>query len=525
MSIPQSAIHVCSNVRLNSRYEHTIYFADRTEQLNYFAGKVVKTFSAYSFIRKSWDLNVAATMEEAASWSYLYFTNTANGKRYFYFIDNIEYVNDGTVRLKLQIDVLQTYLFDFELLPCFIERQHTPTDAIGDNTIDEGLELGELVSIGSTDIPMGEMVILLMSTIVPHESTDPDLEEPVKVKGSYYNGIYNGVGIFGSDAAQWRNVSDILHILDTNNFSDGIMAIWMYPKKLVTFEDNPDLVMRPVKAIEPFFEDFTRPPVLAGGYFPRNNKLFTYPFNQLYFTNNTGGAASFAYERFGDPTACNFKITGALSPEGKVRAYPLNYAGEQHAYEHGLTLDGFPNCAWNQDVYKLWLAQNQNQQDLSLGLAALSIAGGVGSMALTGGAGAVLGMGSVIGGAQTIASILAQRKDQQLQPPQAKGTPSTSINTVAGFQTFTVKNKCVDAQHARIIDDYFTMYGYKLNRVDTPNIRARNSHTYIKTVGCHIEADLCNEDATKIESIFDNGVTFWTDGDRIGQYNDNNNPL
>ena len=134
----------------------------------------------------------------------------------------------------------------------------------------------------------------------------------------------------------------------------------------------------------------------------------------------------------------------------------------------------------------------------------------------------MLGLGSAISGAQNIAGILAQRKDQQLQPPQAKGQSTTSVNTVAGFQTFTVKKKTVDKQHAQIIDNYFTMYGYRLNRVQKPNIHARKAFTYVKTVGCHIKSDMCTEDVTKIESIFDNGITFWTNGDKVADYSQDN---
>ena len=113
MSNPQSIINICSGVRLNPSYEHTIYFDTATAQYNYFAGKVVKSFPAYSYLRKSWNIKVASTMEEAKTWTYLFFQN-GSGKLYFYFITNIEYVNDNTVELSLEIDVMQTYMFDYD---------------------------------------------------------------------------------------------------------------------------------------------------------------------------------------------------------------------------------------------------------------------------------------------------------------------------------------------------------------------------------------------------------------------------
>lgn len=522
MSTPQSLIYICSGVKLNNKYEHTVHWDSRTAQQAFFAGKVVRTFSAYTFLRKSWSIKVQASLADARSWNYLYFCNS-DGRYWYYFINNVEYVNDSTVELFLELDVMQSYDQYYSLLRCFVERQHTASDAIGANTVDEGLEIGELVTNYSLDIPMGEMCILLLCTIVPNESLGK--EEPVKVLGSYYNDIFNGMGIYAIDAADWVALAEILNALDGDGFSDGVISMWMYPKKLVELDGDPDIVMRPVKAIAPFFQDITRPAQLTNGYTPRNNKLYCYPYTMLYATNNAGGAATFRYERFGDPTACNFKITGALSPEGKVRMYPLNYNGEQHAYEHGLNLDGFPTCAWNQDVYKLWLAQNQNQQDLSLALSAVSVVGGVAGAVATGGAGAMLGLGSAISGVQNIASILAQRKDQQIQPPQAKGQASASVNTVAGFQTFTLKRKSPSLENLKILDGFFDMYGYKINAVQVPNRATRENWTYIKTVGCHINGNFAVEDVNKIEEIFDKGITFWKNGDSIGNYSLTNRTL
>ena len=140
-------------------------------------------------------------------------------------------------------------------------------------------------------------------------------------------------------------------------------------------------------------------------------------------------------------------------------------------------------------------------------------------------AGGAAAIGStVISGQQQIEGIMAQKADRAIQPPQSKGTYSSNINVVSGCNTFTFYDRCIQKEYAQQIDDYFTMYGYKINRVQTPNIHARTNFTYIKTVGCKI-IGLNNEDTTKIESVFNNGITFWTSGDGIGSYQYSNNTL
>lgn len=533
MSIPQSTICVCENVRLNSRYEHTIYFADRSTQQSYFAGKVVKTFSAYSFIRKTWDLNVAATMEEAAAWAYLYFRNSANGKTYYYFIDNIEYVNDGTVRLKLQIDVLQTYLFDFDLLPCFVERQHASDDTIGANIMDENLDCGELIDCATKDLTATkELCIMILASINPNVTTTT---KPVPALAYRYNNVFSGLKVWAVHPSKWAAWGQKLEDLSAAGFLDGIVNMWMYPLNLVelggeaTWDD--DELCKPVESYSPFGMDITGKNdfVPFGGYEPKNNKLYCYPFNFLYLTNNAGASASYRYERFTGANGVQFRLWGTVSPEAAAKLVPVNYNGVGENYDAGVSLANFPTCAWNSDTYKMWLAQNYNQINVSGTTNAIQAAGGiamgVGSLLTGNVAGALGGVAMAASGATQIAQQVAQQKDMQVQPPQARGNLSSGVNVTAGKQLFTIYNKSVDKQHARVIDDYFTMYGYKMSRVMKPVLNARKSHTYIKTIGCHISANLCNEDATRIEAIFDHGVTFWKNGDRIGEYHDDNSTL
>lgn len=528
MSKPDAIINICSGVRLNNKYEHSIYFSSSSAQLGYFAGKVVKTFSAYSYLRKSWSLQVAATMEEAKTWSYLYFRN-GTGKYYFYFINQIEYKNDNMVELTLELDVLQTYLFDFDLLQCFVERQHTPTDVIGEHTLEEGLEVGDLVDGHGEDWnELKGLCILVLASFNPNYA---DTDKPVEALPYMYDGVFSGLKVWAVDSADWVLWGKQLDALQSAGFSDGILAMWMYPKNLVKLggEDtwNNDILCKVVDGCSDAaaYKDLDGAPETLNGYTPKNKKLLCYPYNFLYVTNNTGSSAEFKYERFnGTPS---FEVKGSLSPEGVVKISPRRYNGYTETalgsliptnYDFGITLGGFPSCAWDSDVYKLWLAQNQNQHAIGMISGAATTAAGI----ATAFANPLAGAGMVAGGVYQIGSQLAQRKDMQTQPPQSRGSFSSNVNVTAGKQTFTFYRKSVSGERARVIDDYFTMYGYKLNRVQIPNIAARPAFTYVKTIGCHIISEMCNEDVTKIESIFDNGITFWKNGDKIADYSQNN---
>lgn len=539
MSTPQSVLNICSGVRLDSRYEHSIYFKSLTAQEAYFAGKVVKTFSAYSYLRKSWSVKVEATMEQAKTWNYLYFYNTDSGKVYYYFINQIEYVNDRTVELTLEMDVIQTYLFDFELLDCFVERQHTETDGLGEHTVEEGLDTGELYAPGRSNYKLSDMCIMVMSTINPNATTEA---EAVPALPYMYNGVFSGVKLWAVHSSRWGDWGDQLETLMEIGQTDAIMAMWMYPQHMVQVYsvdtdgdpwDTEDIAI-PVEGAYDYRTgatyDFSGMRNTLDGYKPKNNKLHTYPYHFFTVSNNQGSTAVYRYERFIDTDEILFRMSGSVSPDGGVRCTPCNYNGQSYAFAESLTVTGFPACAWNSDMFKLWLAQNQNSQSMNMMSGGLKIAAGLvgGVASLFTGAGAIagvpVGIGTAISGAQQIADALAQKKDRDVIPPQGKGNFSTSVNVTDKIIGFTFEEKMVTAEYARIIDDYFTMYGYKLNRVQKPNIAARPKFTYVKTVNCHIKGNMCNEDIVSVEGIFDRGITFWKDGDRVADYSQDNTP-
>lgn len=530
MSTPQSVVHICSGVRLNSRYEHSIHFASASAQASYFAGKVVKTYTAYTFLRKSWPLKVEATMEQAKAWSYLYFQNGGTGKVYYYFINQIEYINDHTVELTLELDVLQTYMFDYTLLPSFVERQHVEDDTVGKHTQEEGLDPGEYNSALLSDASaMKEMCILVLSSIILNGTSK---ETTLNAYGNVYGNVFSGLAVTAVEMSDWPKFSKQLDNLSEWGKIDGIVSMWMYPKALVTLAGESvwgdGILSKQVGGTKALTVSVNRPASMAfEGYTPRNNKVYTYPYNFLYVTNNAGSSAAYRFERFVQSNPMQFLVRGALAPDAGTMLSPAGYTPATTG--DGLMMSSYPSCAWDSDTYKIWLAQNQNQQDLTVTQGQLKVAvGGVtalSSLAAGNVGGAAGGLLSAYSGYTDIQQLLAAREDKAVEPPQARGAFSASINLANSLHNFAFYRKFCTAEYARRIDDYFTLYGYKVNAVQTPNRKARKAYTYIKTVGCHIAANLCNEDTVKIESIYDHGITWWVNGDSIGDYSQDNATL
>lgn len=537
MSTPMSRIFVCSGVPMNNRYDHTIIFSTRADQEDYFTGRVTKVFNDYTYLRRAWNIRVAAKMEEARAWSYLFFMNgQANDtKTYYYFINHVEYINDNTVELTLELDVMQTYMFDWTLRKCYVEREHAKNDTWGANTLDEGLDGGDLITakVDTFDLS-NDLVIMGAFTIEPNYTCNPDNDGKTNdVYGARYKNVYSGFMFTATPLDEAYKFSDDMALLGKYGVSDALYAAWLYPNRLLHYDNDryPNPTFRFVRSATVVAETASARPTSIDGYTPKNKKVLQYPYCFMYATNNNGGAAVYQYERFETETR-TFRIQGNLAPDAVIKLVPTLYKGVAHNYDEALSMGSYPLCPMNTDPYKLWLAQNQSQQNMGLVANGLKIAGGViaagagiaatvasgGTLSAAGIAGLSAGGGLITSGATGIASQLAQQADKDIQPPQSRGSYSGSHNLSNFIQNFDIHHKTIDAYHAEMIDNYFTMYGYATRKVKVPNINSRPAFNYVKTIGSNVRGDFCQEDLQTINAIFDRGITFWKPTVEIGNY-------
>ena len=90
---------------------------------------------------------------------------------------------------------------------------------------------------------------------------------------------------------------------------------------------------------------------------------------------------------------------------------------------------------------------------------------------------------------------------------------------------FWVGHVTIKAQFAKIIDEYWSKFGYPCHQIKVPNRNARANWNYVKTQGCEFTGSIPASDAEAIKAIYDNGVTFWNDINNVGNYGDFTNPI
>ena len=78
-------------------------------------------------------------------------------------------------------------------------------------------------------------------------------------------------------------------------------------------------------------------------------------------------------------------------------------------------------------------------------------------------------------------------------------------------------------EYAKIIDDYFSMFGYKINIVKVPNITGRRNWNNKKTIDCNFDGDIPQTDLNIIKTMFNNGVTLWHNPSTMYNYSNSYN--
>ena len=357
----------------------------------------------------------------------------------------------------------------------------------------------------------------------------------------------------------------------------GVLAVIMCPNVIID-STGINYERSPKKKLNS--QTFSRPSTLKNYNNVVNKKLLTFPYNALQIVSSDGSSITFAYEMFTNPSSIQFSLDVVYTFPVQGILYPSGM------YKYGtikslttLPLPMLPSCSWSNDTYKAWAAMNT-------GFIATSIAGSVvdatvrtGDIALSMEAGGQSaynaklnslkngftnsgwGSGSIsfntwsseledakatgrraglyqglAENASGIANDVLNVANQLIKVHNAKIMPDAFNGTANNLATcvtaqrygFHVQQVCVRADYAEQLDSFFTMYGYKQNKLMTLSHNAlhnRSRFTYIKTVNMDVTGSIPADDKALFCSIFDRGIRFWYDRGTIGSYSAANNVL
>lgn len=525
-----SEIIICKGIEMDKGYENVLSYSE-SDMVTLCRNNAVYTANYTSILGAKEDyIDLGIPFAKAMYANYMAFNNHAYGNKWmFAFITEVKYMSDSTTRIFYQIDVWSTWYSKFKIGKAFIEREHVDDDTRGKHTIPENVETGDyVVNFENKKKALTPLNVIMASNVDPVLDSNNELVGG-DVGGGIYNDIRTGFKYYHFANDTTSSLPTVLKAFSEAGKADSILALFLtpfnaYEKNDSTVLDNGQVkettVVKTLTWVDSNAGD-TLPtfPTQVDGYTPVNAKVLTFPYCYLRLTNNNGNDAIYYYEKFTDNVnhTINFGIDCAICPGMSIIAYPKDYDGITSNYNQCLQAGKFPVCGWASDSYTNWLTQNSVNIATSLASSALQVVAGAG-MAATGMASGILGMAS---GVNSVASTLGTVYQHSLTPMEAKGNLNTGdVKTSADINTFTLYGMSIKKEYAKVIDQYFSKYGYQVNEVKTPNLKTRTQFNFIKVGGLDdlVHGDIPASDLEEINNIFRKGVTIFHNYSNFGNY-------
>ncbi len=638
---PNSNAKLLTGVPIDSSYNHTVWFDSAAEQKAFFDGHVKSdvvtstgqtfTFSLTGLTNQRVERNYISVNIPYAlllDINYVMFQNTMyDATKWFYgFVTNIEYVNTVTTNVYYEIDLIQTFLFDFRLQNVRVDRElvvdegrrnpttnmfdmswgkytvkestpfkpNTQTDIIRYTLLGDG-------SMGTATNRDDDFFIVFSyqstrGTLAPTYTIDVDesfnryirLTVSTKPASFTYSSasrtltsssffVYNSSSALAGDKINDNylasDVNTIINKLMSNDIEAVITSIQLIPKylfsNLLTSGGVWNYEAITIKNFDYQIPSHFKNKSNSNYYTPNNSILYTSPYALINYSDFSQNEQKYLPEFVNNVsdipsrTTIRLQTTSFIGQTPTILSYPVNYnIHSPNNYNYSFVFETEYEIPWSENYYNRWYAQNGERINSMRSVNSLTnTVGYLNSFVNVFGSAArditnaSLNKGQGVGNLFTDASnfltditsqyaseyaseqaILQEISVAENTIPNVKGSPS-HVNALVPttYYGLIFSYNTISGEECKIMDEYYSLYGYKLNVVKTPvlydatELDCRKCWNYFKTSQCRLTrtengANLNAADEEAIQAIFDRGITFWRNRDDvvIGDYSQDN---
>lgn len=536
-----SKILLVKNIHIDRQYTNVLSYSE-VQMLELCQANLVAQADNYSFLRPTGSIMAGFTYSQCLQANYIAFQNPDYSNKWFFaWIDDVIYKGDKNTEITFTVDAWSTWFDKWQKKTCFINRQHTNNDTIGLHTIPENLDIGEVIQESITeDLAYGNdfgywIAVASNWTIKDGSSGAEALESN---KGTQFAGItvYDNT-VFGTQLfffhitaiSSFKNLVLLLLRTNVDKHIEDVQNIFILPEVAI---EPSKLIQHTAKVIsdENTFSFYTMSYDMSpekfnteinkitsfSDYTPKNNKCFVYPYNYLFVSNNQGSNNIYKYEDF-NTEKCIFENQFSIAIGGSGRIVPKNYKGMATNDDEALALGKYPTCAWSSDAFTNWLTQNSVNMAVSLGLTAGAVATTIATVGTT----VPALTGAVMSVAGNIGNQIGQFYQASLLPNINGGQANGDVIWTCNRNMFTFRQMRVKTEYLKIIDDYFTRFGYAVKSLAMPNITGRRYWNYVE-IGASEEigyGEVPSKFMDTINNACRRGVTIWHNHANVGNYN------
>lgn len=539
-----SRIILAKNIKIDKQYTNVLSYEEE-DMLNLCLNQehLVAQDNSYSFIRSNNSIMTGFTYEQCLQANYIAFQNSDYSNKWFFaWIDEVIYKGEKNTEILFTIDSWSTWFEYWTKKMCYINRQHVNDDTIGLHTINENLDVGEVIQEQVTeDLSYSNSnrfyIVVASNWNIKDNSTGDELlpsgRGTQNANISVYNNNVFGYRLFLFPITALQDYTNVaLFILRTNsdNHINDIQNMFVLPDIAV---NRSQLTQHNASVSGTNFSWYTLQNNINSNTFnsvinkrntfsdfqPKNNKCFCYPYNYLFVTNNQGNNNIYKYEDFTTEN-CIFENQFSVSIGGSGRLVPKNYKNMLYNDDEALPLGKYPTCGWSSDAYTNWLTKNS----VNLATSGALLAGSIAATVATGGATLPVAVGATMSVASNVANTIGQFNQASLMPNISGGQPTGDVIWSVDANKFSIREMRVKTEYLKIIDDYFTRFGYAIKCLEMPNITGRKYWNYIE-IGSNEEigyGSVPSKHMDIINNICRRGVTIWHSHTNLGDYSLNN---
>ena len=531
-----SKILLVKNIHIDRQYTNVLSYSE-AQMLELCQANLVAQADNYSFLRPTGSIMAGFTYAQCLQANYIAFQNPDYSNKWFFaWIDDVIYKGDKNTEITFTVDAWSTWFDKWQKKTCFINRQHVLNDTIGNNLIDENLNVGDVIQEQeTTDSSYSNEFGYWVGIMSGYTPTDGQSSGGNNYSGiSILNNVISGLDLFLFKITSRADLFNIVlfiartnddgKIEDINNMfiipnaciNSSILNQHTFPYALGSTSIKCVYYTVPMSGDEQVFNPITFNTSIAkrhsfSNFTPKNNKCFVYPYNYLLVTNNQGSENIYKYEDFSGNN-CVFENQLAVSIGISGRIVPKNYKGETYSYDESLPLGKYPTCGWSSDAFTNWLTANAvNIPSQIVGNVIRSVT--------------QFASGNVVGGltsvANTVANTIGQFYQASLLPNIKGGQAQGDISFSGNSMGFTFREMRVKNQFMQIIDDYFTRFGYAVKSLAMPNITGRKYWNYVE-IGANEEigyGEVPSKYMDTINNACRRGVTIWHNHANVGNFN------
>lgn len=434
----QSHVTLC-RVAWDDSYKDVVSFESPEKRNEYFNSLKSESIvlENYTYLKPNEPINIDVPFHKAYTYNYLIVDNPKTDDpddvtppRFYYFIEGAAMLNPSTTALTLQLDVFQTYLWQFRLGVCFVERGHLAMAAMHNrlesgkyNTAEtmrifgvasEGLDVGSEYTISRAemfDLSAKKWAVIVQSnTDLAADWGTRDNPSLKTADGQMTDGLASGCNVYAIES--WDYSEFMKKVRDAPWVAKGIVSISAFPKVVLT--DGPNVSLNGIDAHflgdtpdegvyftsdEPILEQLGR---LISDDFKYVDKLKCFPYSVIEIVNYQGNSLLLKPEMVNDKNLTLKQMSCAAPPYQKIAFFPAHYgeavgdsgdgkAGyytmdytegqyseKTHEVNYGYWLDtaiwfqDFPQMSIVNDEYVNYLASTTNRRQFSYNAAGWS---------------------------------------------------------------------------------------------------------------------------------------------------------